>query len=202
LATDYLIAEAFARRASERTGALCTPTITVGVSPHHRQFHSTMWVDPPVFREYVESLTRNLTCHGIDRVIYISAHGGNIEHLREVGRRVRDEEVLYAIEWMWDQSIPEITNELFKHSGPHGGPKETALIQYLAGELVHEDRLTDARDGGTVDITTQDTIVNGARSTTTPSTTPKTASSATRPTRRRRRRTTVRCGLRATGPAV
>jgi creatinine amidohydrolase len=151
LATDYLIGEAFAREAAERTGYLCTPTINIGVSPHHRQFHGTMWVDAPIFRDYVESFTRNLSYHGIDRVIYVNAHGGNVDHLREVGRRLRDEEEMYAIEWMWNDSIPDLVNDLFRQNGPHGGPKETALIQYLRSELVHDNRLEDARDGGLSD---------------------------------------------------
>jgi creatinine amidohydrolase len=163
LATDYMIAEAFAREAADRAEFLCTPTINVGVSVHHRQFHGTMWADAPAFRDYVESVTRNLAEHGVDRVIYVNAHGSNVEHLREVGRRLRDKEVLYAIEWMWNDSVPDLVDELFKHTGPHGGPKETALVQYLASDLVHEDRLADARDGGIVDIRTNDTIVNGAR---------------------------------------
>ena len=161
--TDHFIAEAFAREAAERTGFLCTPTITVGVSPHHRQFHGTMWVDAPVFRDYVESLTRNLAYHGIDRVIYVNAHGGNVEHLREVGRRLRDEGLLYAIEWMWDHSIRDLVRDVFEHNGPHGGPKETALIQYLHPELVHEDRVADARDGGLVDWRNTDSVKHGAR---------------------------------------
>ncbi|ERG88372.1 MAG: uncharacterized protein, putative amidase [halophilic archaeon J07HX5] len=164
LATDHLIAEAFAREAAARAGVLCTPTITVGVSPHHKQFAGTMWVDAPVFRDYVESLTRNLAYHGIDRVIYVNAHGGNVSHLREVGRRLRDEELLYAIEWMWNNSIEELVEEVFEQTGPHGGPKETALIQYLAGELVREDRLTDARDNGLTAWENADGLtVHGAR---------------------------------------
>jgi creatinine amidohydrolase len=146
--TDHLIAEAFARDVADRTGYLCTPTVNVGVSPHHRQFHGTMWADAPAFREYVSSLTRNLTYHGIDRVVYVNAHGGNVEHLREVGRGLRDDGVAYAIEWMWDESIPDLVDESFETNGPHGGPKETALIQHLHPELVHEDRLAEARDGG------------------------------------------------------
>jgi creatinine amidohydrolase len=164
LSTDHLIAEAFAREVAERTGHLCTPTVTVGVSSHHRQFHGTMWVEPPVFREYVASLTRNLAYHGIDRVVFVNAHGGNVEHLREVGRRLREEEVLYAIEWMWNDSIPELVDDLFEQNGPHGGPKETALVQYLAGELVRDDRLADARNDGLVEWENEEgLVVNGAR---------------------------------------
>ena len=163
LATDHLIAESFAREAADRADVACTPTVNVGVSPHHRQFHGTMWVDAPVFRDYVESLTRNLAYHGVDRVIYVNAHGGNVEHLREVGRRLRDEELLYAVEWMWNESIPELVDDLFARNGPHGGPKETALIQHLAPELARDDRLEDARDDGVVNLEAADMIRYGAR---------------------------------------
>ena len=161
--TDHIIAEGFARAAAEETGFLCTPTINVGVSPHHRQFHGTMWVDAPAFRDYVESFTRNLSYHGIDRVIYVNAHGGNVDHLREVGRRLRDDGELYAIEWMWDESIPELVDEVFEHNGPHGGPKETALIQHLRPELVHDDRLAEARDGGLTRFDAETGRQHGAR---------------------------------------
>ena len=173
LATDHLIAEGLAREAAERSGYLCTPTIDVGVSPHHRQFHGTMWVDAPEFRDYVESFTRNLTYHGIDRVVYVNAHGGNVEHLQEVGRRLHADETAFCVEWMWDESIPDLVDELFEHNGPHGGPKETAMIQHLRPELVHEDRLADARDGGVPDFEAyfagevetagRQPMVNGAR---------------------------------------
>ncbi|QCJ48063.1 creatininase family protein [Haloprofundus sp. MHR1] len=163
LATDHLIAESLARAATERTGHLCTPTINVGVSPHHRQFHGTMWVDPPAFRDYVESLTRNLTYHGIDRVVYVNAHGGNAVHLREVGRRLRDDGEAYAIEWMWDESIPDLVNDIFEHNGPHGGPKETAMIMHIARELVREGELESARDGGVVSLADADPRKFGAR---------------------------------------
>ncbi len=161
--TDHVIAEAFAREAADRTGFLCTPTVNVGVSGHHRQFHGTMWVEPPVFREYVESLTRNLTAHGVDRVVYVNAHGGNVPHLREVGARLRQDEVAYAIEWMWDESIPDLVDDLFAQNGPHGGPKETSMIQYLEPELVHDDRLAEARDGGVASVDEADTVMHGSR---------------------------------------
>ncbi|QSG15323.1 creatininase family protein [Halapricum desulfuricans] len=161
--TDHLIAEGFARETASRTGYLCTPTINVGVSPHHRQFPGTMWVDPPVFRDYVESFSRNLAYHGIDRIVYVNAHGGNVQHLREVGRRLHEDEVAFAVEWMWDESIPELVDDVFEQNGPHGGPKETALIQYLESDLVHEDRLEDARDGGVPDIEAAETTKFGAR---------------------------------------
>ena len=162
-ATDHLIAEAFACEAADRTGVLCTPTVNVGVSSHHRQFHGTMWVDAPVFRDYVESFSRNLTYHGIDRLVYVNAHGGNISHLREVGRRLHEDGTAYTIEWMWNDSIPDLVEELFDQPGPHGGPKETSVIQFLRPELVHDDRLEEARDDGFSDVFEESYLRNGSR---------------------------------------
>ncbi len=161
--TDHRIAEALAHEAADRTGYLCTPTVTVGVSPHHRQFHGTMWVDAPVFRDYVESLTRNLAYHGIDRVVFVNAHGGNTQHLREVGRRLHDDGTLYSLPWMWDESIPDLVDDLFETNGPHGGPKETAMMLHIDRETVHEDRLDEARDGGLEEFDETTGYVHGAR---------------------------------------
>jgi len=162
--TDHRIAEALAREAADRTGYLCTPTVNVGVSSHHRQFHGTMWVDAPQFRDYVESLSRNLTYHGIDRIVYVNAHGGNVEPLREVGRRLHESETAYAVEWMWDESVPDLIDDLFEQNGPHGGPKETAMMLHIDREHVHEDRIEAARDGGLVDWENEESrTVSGTR---------------------------------------
>jgi len=163
LATDHLIAEGFAREAAERTGLVCTPTVKVGVSPHHRQFPGTMWVSPGAFREYVRSFASNLAYHGIDRMVFVNAHGGNVEHLREVGRSLRDAETAYACEWMWDRSIPDLVDDVFETNGPHAGPKETSLIQHLHPELVHDERIAEAAEGGCTDIANAGHFRNGAQ---------------------------------------
>jgi len=162
LSTDHVIAEALAREAADRAGVVCTPTVTVGVSPHHRQFHGTMSVDPPAFQDYVGSLSRSLVDQGVDRIVYVNAHGGNVEHLREVGRRLHADGTAYAIEWMWNESIPELVDELFEHNGPHAGPKETAMVWHIA-DAVREGELEAARDSGLVDIEGAPTERNGAR---------------------------------------
>lgn len=163
LATDHLIAEALAKTAADRTDVICTPALRIGVSAHHRQFPGTLWVDPPAFRSFVESFTRNLTYHGIDRVVYVNAHGGNVAPLREVGRRLHEDEAAFAVEWMWDESIPALVDDLFEQTGPHGGPKETAMIMHIAEELVKSNELTTARDTGLPTVSRSTGRINGAR---------------------------------------
>lgn len=161
--TDHVIAEELARAAAQRGDHLCTPTVTVGVSPHHRQFPGTMWADAPAFRAYIESVTRNLTYHGIDRLIFVNAHGGNVEPLREVCRRVRDDGVAYAVEWMWDESIPDLVDELFETNGPHAGPKETSMMLHLRPDTVDQSAFEAARDDGLSDPASADRRTHGAR---------------------------------------
>ncbi|TKR25350.1 creatininase family protein [Natronomonas salsuginis] len=162
LSTDHVIAEGLARAAADPAGVVCTPTVNVGVSPHHRQFHGTLSVDAPVFRDYIESLSRSLVYQGVDRIVYVNAHGGNVQHLREVGRRLHDDGTAYAIEWMWDESIPDLVGSLFEQNGPHAGPKETSMVWHLA-DLVRADQLEAAREDGCPDITAIETTRNGAR---------------------------------------
>jgi creatinine amidohydrolase len=162
LSTDHVIAEGLARAAADRADLLCTPTVNIGVSSHHRQFHGTMSVDPPVFRDYMESLSRSLVYQGIDRIVYVNAHGGNVEHLQEVGRRLHDDGAAYAVEWMWNESIPTLVDDLFAQNGPHAGPKETSMVWHIA-DLVREDELEAARDRGLTDIEAAGTHRNGAR---------------------------------------
>jgi len=140
-----------------------------------------MWVDPPEFRDYVEGFTRNLAYHGIDRVVFVNAHGG-VQHLREVGRRLHEDETAYAIEWMWDESIPELVDDLFEHNGPHAGPKETAMITHIARSW---SRRTDWKTLATTDSSTSTSRTRWSTAlapTTTRSITPRTGRSATRPT--------------------
>jgi creatinine amidohydrolase len=163
LSTDHVIAEGLARAAAERAGFLCTPTVNVGVSEHHRQFHGTMWVSPSAFREYVESLARNLTYHGIDRLVFVNAHGGNTQHLQEVGRRLRGDGAAFATPWMWDDAIPELVDDLFETNGPHAGPKETSMLLHLDPDCVKSGEFENARDNGLKDLESADSTRHGSR---------------------------------------
>jgi creatinine amidohydrolase len=162
LSTDHVIAEGLARTAAEQAGVIRTPTVNIGVSPHHRQFHGTLSVDAPAFRGYMESLSRSLAYQGLDRVIFVNAHGGNVEHLREVGRRLHDDNTAFAVEWMWNESIPGVVDSLFEQNGPHAGPKETSMVWHIT-DLVREDELEAARDGGLRDIEADGDARNGTR---------------------------------------
>ena len=120
------------------------PPIPVGVAEEHRAFDGTMWVSPDTFRAYVRESAASLTRHGIDRVVFVNGHGGNVEALAEVARRFSRDDAHdgYAVAFTWFEAVGE-------HAGDmgHAGPLETALLRATNPDLVREDRVAAASEG-------------------------------------------------------
>jgi len=162
LATDAVtataVAEAAAARYEDVTGegstsedgtasrgeALVTPTVPVGISEEHRAFDGTMWVSPDAFRAYVREAAASLGASGIDRVVFVNGHGGNVEALATVARRFSREPAHdgYGVAFTWFEAVGD-------HAGDmgHAGPLETALLRATYPELVREDAVEAAREG-------------------------------------------------------
>ncbi|ERH12133.1 MAG: Creatinine amidohydrolase [halophilic archaeon J07HB67] len=94
LGTDTIAAEAVAEAADDRLDEPTTvvaPPVHVGVSAEHRAFDGTLWVSPETFRAYVRESVESLFTHGVDRAVLVNGHGGNVEALAEVARRLSRE---------------------------------------------------------------------------------------------------------------
>lgn len=121
-----------------------TPRIPVGVAEEHRAFDGTMWVSPDAFRAYVSEAAESLPVHGIDRVVFVNGHGGNVEALAEISRRFSrdDDHDGYAVSFTWFESVGDHASDM-----GHAGPLETALLRAANPDLVREDRVADASEG-------------------------------------------------------
>ena len=144
LGTDALTAEAVAAAGADEFDGqvVVAPTIPVGVAEEHRHFAGTLWVSEDTFRANVRETVQSLAHHGWDRVVVVNGHGGNVGPLREVCARITRHDDAYAVPFTWFDSVdaPEMG---------HGGPEETSLVQHLDTDLVREDRLGEAAEGGT-----------------------------------------------------
>jgi creatinine amidohydrolase len=147
LGVDYMTAEAIAEegaaRYSEKASneAVVAPTIPVGIAEEHRDFEGTLWVSEDTFRSYVRETIESLAHHGLDRVVVVNGHGGNVDALRELCGRVTRDETAYAVPFTWFDAVT--TEEM-----GHGGPAETSFMRHLRPELVHEDRTEAAAEDG------------------------------------------------------
>jgi creatinine amidohydrolase len=145
LGTDALHAETVAEAGAERhdeTVAMAPP-ISVGVAEEHRQFPGTLWVSPDTFRSYVRDVAGSLAYHGLDRIVVVNGHGGNIPALGEVTATITRHDDAYAVPFTWFEAVGEHGSDM-----GHGGPLETSLLRCVAPETVHGDRLADAAENG------------------------------------------------------
>ncbi|OYR38567.1 creatininase [Halorubrum sp. Ib24] len=120
------------------------PPIPVGVAEEHRAFDGTMWVSPDAFRAYVREAAESLPHHGIDRIVFVNGHGGNVAALAEVARRFSRDDAHdgYAVAFTWFEAVDEHGADM-----GHAGPLETALLRATNPDLVREDRVAAAGEG-------------------------------------------------------
>ncbi|MFC4541220.1 creatininase family protein [Halosolutus amylolyticus] len=144
LGTDVIGAEAVADAALDRTDreVVRAPAIPVGIAAEHRQFPGTMWVSEDTFRDYVGEAVESLAHHGLDRVVLVNGHGGNVDALREVGGTLIRSGTAYAVPFTWFEAVGDHSADM-----GHGGPLETALLRHVDPDLVREDRIDEARAG-------------------------------------------------------
>ena len=143
LGTDHLTAAWIAREAARRGGFLLLPTVPVGVSPHHRQFWGTLWVEPEVLASYVIGIARSLAYHGLKKVVFVNGHGGNTPALTDAARRLRDEGI-FAFVYVWWRAAQEEIRKVLEDGGGHAGEMEASVVWHIAPELVRPDKLPEA----------------------------------------------------------
>jgi creatinine amidohydrolase len=145
LGTDTFAAEAVAEAGADAVDRdiVVAPSISIGVSEEHRAFAGSLWVSEDTFRSYVRETIEGLAHHGFDRVVVVNGHGGNVPALREVCARISRDGDAYAVPFTWFEAVDPDDVEM-----GHAGPLETALIEYIAPELIDEDEKQTAGENG------------------------------------------------------
>ncbi|AUX09124.1 creatinine amidohydrolase [Halalkaliarchaeum desulfuricum] len=155
LGTDTLnavsVAEAAADRYESDVGGdgdrtdeelLVAPPIPVGVAEEHRAFDGTLWVSPDTFRAYVRETAESLAHHGVEHVVFVNGHGGNVDALSETAARLSRDGTVYTLAFTWFDAVGDHSARM-----GHGGPLETAMLLSTNPELVRDDRIEDAGEG-------------------------------------------------------
>ena len=139
LGTDHLVAAAVSKAVGDKTGVPVLPVIPVGVSVHHRQFTGSLWVPPPIFREYMKAVALSAVSHGAKKVVFVNGHGGNTAALTEVAGELRRKHNVFAAVLM---AFPSNMGEV----GPgHAGAGETSVNLYFHKHLVEMERAVDTK---------------------------------------------------------
>lgn len=133
--TDWLRAEAIARRLAEELDALLLPTMPYGCSREHMAFPGTVTLRPSTLAAVLEDVVESLRAHGIRRVVVVSTHGGNWilkPTLREINYRYPDIDLVWAGGRVPGEDAPPPEDI-------HAGEGETAALLHLRPDLVKGD---------------------------------------------------------------
>ncbi|KAB7705614.1 creatininase family protein [Bacillus aerolatus] len=141
---DAILAEKMAERLGKRMFpyVMVTPTVNMGVSPHHLNFPGTISLQPTTLIAILKDMVSSLKHHGIKKFLFLNAHGGNISTLNVASTALSQEldvEIYYAKTTASAKKSIEsfVSSPLFGHSCE----REVSEALYLAPELVRLSKL-------------------------------------------------------------
>jgi len=124
---DWIQAWEISRRVGEKTGALVLPVMPYGVSGHHKEFPGVMTLEPATLQRVVYDILRSLSRNGIERVVFMNGHGGNLGALTGAIKEAREDfGMICAICQWWD--ILKNKSILGHPAEEHAGYAETAFM--------------------------------------------------------------------------
>ena len=145
--TDTLVAESLAEAvASKIDSMLLLPAMPFGMSHHYSGFPIAISLSTEVLIRILKEVMSSLKKHGINRLLIINGHDGNIPALEAASREFRSEHPdfkIVALEAWWvtaSKLLPEGTFEAWGGLG-HGGEGETSMMLRVAPESVNMSRV-------------------------------------------------------------
>lgn len=159
-ATDAARAAAYAERLAERCGnkVVVFPCVTYGLSLHHMDFPGTVTLRVETMMNLLEDIGVSIAKHGIKKILYLNAHGGNFPALEGAIINLKQ---LHGVDAYWSAVGSEISlgglTGLPKLIG-HACEVETSSCLYLCPELVREERVPGIMQDS---MLTHDSFVKG-----------------------------------------
>jgi creatinine amidohydrolase len=137
--SDWIQAWEIARRVGERTGVPVLPVMPYGVSGHHKEFPGTITLTPDTLQMVVYDVLESLDRYGVERVVFMNGHGGNVGALTGAINEAREDfGMLCAICHWWDILADK---DLWGHPPEeHAGYAETAFTLASRPEAVRMER--------------------------------------------------------------
>ncbi|MEM8853084.1 MAG: creatininase family protein [Pseudomonadota bacterium] len=143
LATDTVIAEAIVDRAADhlkdaQVPFVRLPSLWLGFSPEHGEEPGTLTLPAEAVLATLHAVGAGVSAQGIDRLILLNAHGGNIGLASVAAIQLRASHRLLVATPHWlDFGLPEAAAVLGDPARDvHGGGMETSIMLACAPHLV------------------------------------------------------------------
>jgi len=146
--TDAWIADWLVGRVASRIeGALALPVVPFGCASEHLAFPGTLSLEPQTFIALVRDLLTSVEAHGFDSAFVFSAHGGNLNALREVSEQFTStgcRVVVYADHSSLGERLAACGRGFGiepAEQGHHAGELETSILAALHPEGVRSSQI-------------------------------------------------------------
>lgn len=122
---DWIQAWEIAKRVGERTGRIVLPVLPYGISGHHDDFPGVITLTPDTYRMVIFEILQNINRNGVDHVVFMNGHGGNLGGIVEACKKAREDFGMMCAICQWWDILQEPV--LGHPSEEHAGYAETAL---------------------------------------------------------------------------
>ncbi|PVZ85780.1 creatininase [Serratia sp. S1B] len=147
LGPDYFVPEEVARRvATQLDNTIVVPCTPFGTSQHYNAYPMAISIRFETNIMLVEDIFSSLICHGINRIVVINGHDGNIPAIEIAARNIKEQHrkasIVYIPAW-WDMVGKKLGDNFFDSwNGTglgHGGEGETSAVMAVRPDLVNLD---------------------------------------------------------------
>lgn len=145
---DYRYMTEVCRMIAEKTGAISAPTIPWGYSDTFKAFPGTLTLRPETLKAVLLDVLDGFLRHGLDHIILVCGHKGNMAVLEQVARTVREEHGirLVTVEPLtWNDLA--FRKEMYKTENPPCGHGSDPMCS-IAMELFPNDVRMDLAEEG------------------------------------------------------
>ena len=155
LATDALFADRILNSVLEHLDGEWPiwrlPLQSIGFSPEHQPFPGTLSLSAELMLQLVDQVGGQLAAMGVERLVLLNAHGGQIGLLQVAARQLRlrcpSMGVLPCFLWSGVDGLSSLLPPEELAQGLHAGQAETSLMLHMAPELVGPSRPVDGDHG-------------------------------------------------------
>ena len=127
------------------------PLQSIGFSPEHQPFPGTLSLSAELMLQLVDQVGGQLAAMGVERLVLLNAHGGQIGLLQVAARQLRlrcpSMGVLPCFLWSGVDGLSSLLPPEELAQGLHAGQAETSLMLHMAPELVGPSRPVDGDHG-------------------------------------------------------
>jgi creatinine amidohydrolase len=138
LATDTMIACLIAREVAETHRLLPLPPITISCSHEHAGWPGTVSISAATLHAVITDIALSLAASGTDRLLLVSAHGGNyvlsniVQEASVTGPRM----ALFPAAPDWAAARRAAGMQTDSHTDMHAGELETSILLHALPDIV------------------------------------------------------------------